>query len=213
MENPNQPKTLQQSDEKRLVNYSAMSSLTLATGNLPEIKKNGIQISKLKKENPRLLKLEIVKLIEMVLSLVNVIRPLSPEAILLTADMISDDFWYLKVEEIKHAFLNGIKGKYSDYKILDRVDAQVFLAWLRSYTASDELIGISEKKSQAHKSKDEEGKNVSILESEGFRKAMHKYLKGRPMPTPSTEEEKESHREMIRKQASEIMKNEKLKKS
>lgn len=55
----------------------------------------------------------------------------------LTADLIIDRFYYLKLEEIKLCFRNAMVSG----KIYDRLDGNIILGWLNEYDAQrDEIV-------------------------------------------------------------------------
>lgn len=74
----------------------------------------------------------------------NVGKNMSDTQIALTADLILESFWYLKLEEIKYCFRRAMQQE----KVYDRLDGNMILGWLRDYDAerTEEAIRISEQK-------------------------------------------------------------------
>lgn len=72
----------------------------------------------------------------------NVSKNMSDTQIALTADLIIESFWYLKLEEIKYCFRRAMRTA----KLFDRLDGNIILGWLRTYDAerTEEAIRISE---------------------------------------------------------------------
>ena len=64
----------------------------------------------------------------------------------LTADLIIDRFYYLKLEEIKLCFRNAMASG----KIYDRLDGNIILGWLNEYDAQRDEIVSSLSINEAH---------------------------------------------------------------
>lgn len=134
---------LQPSSKKGLAIRGDLKSVAL-------IKSHGQQLSKLKREQPLQLISMIVFLIEQIYELANVGKRLSDSAMATTAEMIVEEYYYLKLEEIQLVFKNGAIGKYG--KIYDRIDASVIFDWLLQYDTSEASIAVSEKRAANFKS-------------------------------------------------------------
>ena len=184
---------------------SKNSSIILKTGTLAEIKTHGAQLSKLKKDNSILLLAKTVEILEGIYIFCNIKRDIDPKGIMIIADEIIKDFWYLKIEELDYAIKNGMKGQYG--KVLDRIDGNIIYSWLHGYEKSEEVLRVAEAKGENFKGEENKGRNTSILEMPEFRDRVMKDVLHRPPIQKYTEEEKEAHRAMIRKQADEVMKN------
>ncbi len=62
--------------------------------------------------------------------------------IALTADLIIESFWYLKLEEIKYCFRRAMRTA----KLFDRLDGNIILGWLRDYNTerTEEAMRLSD---------------------------------------------------------------------
>lgn len=49
-----------------------------------------------------------------------------------TVDLLIEDFYYLKVEDLKLCFQNAKKGKYG--KVYDRIDGNIIYGWVEQYS-------------------------------------------------------------------------------
>ncbi len=72
----------------------------------------------------------------------NVGKNMSDMQIALTADMIIESFWHLKLEEIKFCFRRAMRTE----KLYDRLDGNIILGWLEAYDAerTEEAIRVSD---------------------------------------------------------------------
>ena len=59
----------------------------------------------------------------------NVGKNMSDTQIALTADLIIETYWYMKLEEIKYCFRRAMKRE----KLFDRIDGNIILGWLKEY--------------------------------------------------------------------------------
>jgi len=74
----------------------------------------------------------------------NVGKNMNDVQIAMTADMIIESYWYLKLEEIKYCFRRAMRTE----KLFDRLDGNIILQWLEAYDAerTEEVIRLSEQK-------------------------------------------------------------------
>lgn len=74
----------------------------------------------------------------------NVGKNMNDVQIAMTADMIIERFWHLKLEEIKYCFRRAMANE----RLFDRLDGNIIIGWLREYDAerTEEAIRISEQK-------------------------------------------------------------------
>lgn len=70
---------------------------------------------------------------------------MSQRQIGLTVDLILEDYYFLKPEDIRLCFRNAMKGYYG--RVYNRIDGQIILSWLKQY--SDERLETAEQHSQA----------------------------------------------------------------
>lgn len=59
----------------------------------------------------------------------NVGKNMSDTQIALTADLIIESYWYMKLEEIKFCFRRAMRRE----KLFDRLDGNIILGWLKEY--------------------------------------------------------------------------------
>lgn len=72
----------------------------------------------------------------------NVGKNMNDAQIALTVDLIIEQFWYFKLEEIKYCFRRAMMRE----KLFDRLDGNIIIGWLREYDAerTEEAMRISE---------------------------------------------------------------------
>lgn len=78
-----------------------------------------------------------------------------------TADLIIEEFYFLKPDDFKLCFTRAKKGYYG--KVFDRIDGQVIFEWLNQYT-NDRMTTASDTSIQeAERFKDSRGERTSCL--------------------------------------------------
>lgn len=78
-----------------------------------------------------------------------------------TADLIIEEFYFLKPDDFKLCFTRAKKGYYG--KVFDRIDGQVIFEWLNQYI-NDRMITASDTSIQeAERFKDSRGERTSSL--------------------------------------------------
>ena len=82
----------------------------------------------------------------------NVKQSMSDVQIAMTADLILERFWYLKLEEVKKCFRDAIVNE----KVYERLDGSVFLGWLAKYDTerTNIAVDISENEDKAQANND-----------------------------------------------------------
>lgn len=72
----------------------------------------------------------------------NVGKNMNDVQVAMTADLIIEQYWHLKMEEIKYCFRRAM----SEGKLFDRLDGNIILGWLRTYDEerTEEAIRISD---------------------------------------------------------------------
>lgn len=73
----------------------------------------------------------VVLLLEEVVSFFNASNTMEDTQVAFTTDMIIEEYPYFKVDDMKLALRNGMKGKYGE--IYNRLDGSVIMGWLRKY--------------------------------------------------------------------------------
>jgi len=77
----------------------------------------------------------------------NIGKSMDDEQVAQTIEMIQDEFYMLKPEDLKLCFSNAKKGKYG--KVYDRLDGQIIIEWLTTYF-NDRTSYSAEKSFQKH---------------------------------------------------------------
>jgi|GEM_PF-1110318 len=74
----------------------------------------------------------------------NVGKNMNDAQIALTVDLIIEQFWYFKLEEIKYCFRRAMMRE----KLFDRLDGNIIMGWLREYDTerTEEAIRIPEQR-------------------------------------------------------------------
>lgn len=71
----------------------------------------------------------------------NVGKNMNDTQVAKTVDLIIEEFWYLKLEEIKYCFHRAMRTE----RLFDRLDGNIILSWLEAYDAerTEQAIDIS----------------------------------------------------------------------
>jgi hypothetical protein len=79
----------------------------------------------------------------------NLQQPMTPQQLMLTAELIMEEYYYLRVEEFRICFRMAMKGEYGP--VYNRIDGQVFFEWIRKYfTKRDSVTARMVKDQQAN---------------------------------------------------------------
>ena len=72
----------------------------------------------------------------------NVSKNMNDTQIAMTADLIIEHYWHLRIEEIKYCFRNAMRTE----KLYDRLDGNIILGWLQVYDneRTEEAMRISD---------------------------------------------------------------------
>ena len=68
----------------------------------------------------------------------NLQQPMSPQQLMLTAELIMEEYYYLRVEEFKMCFRMAMKGEYGP--VYNRIDGQVFFEWIRKFFSKRDAV-------------------------------------------------------------------------
>lgn len=101
----------------------AQSGLTIEKANISP------QISKLRNENKANLKIIVAKIINEVCLLLQL--EINPDQKVFCANMIIQEFWYLKIDDIVLCFKNGVNNHYG--KIYGKFNYETMTEWLTQY--------------------------------------------------------------------------------
>lgn len=61
----------------------------------------------------------------------NLQQPMNAQQLSLTAELIMEDYYYLRVEELQICFRMAMKGEFGP--LYNRIDGQVFFEWIKKY--------------------------------------------------------------------------------
>lgn len=77
----------------------------------------------------------------------NVGKNMSDTQVAITVDLILEEYWYLKLEEIKYCFRRAMRRE----KLYDRLDGNIIMGWLEQYDAerTEEAVRLSEQRETA----------------------------------------------------------------
>ncbi len=94
----------------------------------------------------------------------NLQQPMNPQQLMLTAELIMEEYYYLRVEEFRICFRMAMKGEYGP--IYNRIDGQVFFEWIRKYfTKRDAVTARMVKDQQANNNIYEMFQHPQIMEA------------------------------------------------
>jgi len=68
----------------------------------------------------------------------NLQQPMNKQQLLLTAELIMEKYYYLRVEELRVCFRMAMKGEFGP--VYNRIDGQVFFEWILKYMPTRQLI-------------------------------------------------------------------------
>jgi len=68
----------------------------------------------------------------------NLQQPMNPQQLMLTAELIMEEYYYLRVDEFRICFRMAMKGEYGP--IYNRIDGQVFFEWIRKYFSKRDAV-------------------------------------------------------------------------
>jgi hypothetical protein len=68
----------------------------------------------------------------------NLQQPMTPQQLMLTAELIMEEYYYLRVEEFRLCFRMAMKGEYGP--VYNRIDGQIFFEWIRKYFSKRDAV-------------------------------------------------------------------------
>jgi hypothetical protein len=68
----------------------------------------------------------------------NLQQPMNPHQLMLTAELIMEEYYYLRVEEFRLCFRMAMKGEYGP--VYNRIDGQIFFEWIRKYFSKRDAV-------------------------------------------------------------------------
>ena len=63
---------------------------------------------------------------------------MTPQQLMLTAELIMEEYYYLRVEEFKICFRMAMKGEFGP--VYNRIDGQVFFEWIRKFFSKRDAV-------------------------------------------------------------------------
>ncbi len=103
----------------------------------------------------------MVKVLNDLLDFFNVGKTMGAVQVASTADLIIEEFYFLKPDDFKLCFNRAKKGYYG--KVYDRIDGQVILEWLSMYTNERMTTASDTSILEADRMKFPEGERTSSL--------------------------------------------------
>ena len=68
----------------------------------------------------------------------NLQQPMNAQQLALTAELILEDYYYLRVDELQVCFRMAMKGEFGP--LYNRIDGQVFFEWIKKFMAKRQAI-------------------------------------------------------------------------
>ena len=68
----------------------------------------------------------------------NLQQPMNAQQLMLTAELIMEEYYYLRIEELRVCFRMAMKGEFGP--VYNRIDGQVFFEWITKYMPKRQLI-------------------------------------------------------------------------
>lgn len=110
----------------------------------------------------------MVNVLNDLINFFNVGKSMSAVQVAQTADLVIEEFYYLKPDDLKLCFTKAKKGAYG--KLYDRIDGQIILEWLRQYDQERCVLAEMASRSNAHNWDIPEGERTSDKLNETFHK-------------------------------------------
>jgi hypothetical protein len=96
-------------------------------------------LSELKKHKGEKVALEVlVALMDECQQYFNLQQPMNAQQLMLTAELIMEEYYYLRIEELRVCFRMAMKGVFGP--VYNRIDGQVFFEWIIKYMPKRQLI-------------------------------------------------------------------------
>jgi len=68
----------------------------------------------------------------------NLQQPMNAQQLALTAELMLEDYYYLRVDELQLCFRMAMKGEFGP--VYNRIDGQVFFEWIRKFMTKRQAI-------------------------------------------------------------------------
>lgn len=119
----------------------------------------------------------VVILLSEVVDFFNASNTMNDSQVAITTDLIIEEYPYFKIDDLKLAFRNAMKGRYGE--IYNRLDGSVIMGWLNQYNrercAKADVISYNEHKVRVQEESglyyDDYRKQLKVLASHGDKSA------------------------------------------
>ncbi len=126
-------------EKNALVNLSSSANSTEVTLQKILASKTSPALSELKKNKGEQTALGVlVALMDECQQYFNLQQPMNAQQLMLTAELIMEEYYYLRIEELRMCFRMAMKGEFGP--VYNRIDGQVFFEWIVKYMPKRQLI-------------------------------------------------------------------------
>lgn len=126
-------------EKNALVNLSSSANSTEVTLQKILASKTSPALSELKKNKGEQTALGVlVALMDECQQYFNLQQPMNAQQLMLTAELIMEEYYYLRIEELRVCFRMAMKGEFGP--VYNRIDGQVFFEWIVKYMPKRQLI-------------------------------------------------------------------------
>lgn len=126
-------------EKNALANLSSSANSTEVTLQKILASKTSPALSELKKNKGEQTALGVlVALMDECQQYFNLQQPMNAQQLMLTAELIMEEYYYLRIEELRVCFRMAMKGEFGP--VYNRIDGQVFFEWIVKYMPKRQLI-------------------------------------------------------------------------
>ena len=102
-------------------------------------RKTSPALSELKKNRGERAAIEVlVALMDNCQAYFNLQQPMSAQQLITTAELIMEEYYYLRIDEFQLCFKSAMKGEYGP--LYNRIDGQVFFEWIKKFMITRQSI-------------------------------------------------------------------------
>ena len=177
-------------EKNALANLSSSANNTEVTLQKILASKTSPALSELKKNKGEQTALGVlVALMDECQQYFNLQQPMNAQQLMLTAELIMEEYYYLRIEELRVCFRMAMKGEFGP--VYNRIDGQVFFEWIVKYMPKRQLITDRMKQEQqttnniyeifAHPQMNEAMKDVvTKLDAKMLQEPVKEIIRGKP---------------------------------
>jgi hypothetical protein len=126
-------------ERKEIVSLNNSASSTEAALHQVLASKTSPALSEIKKQKGEQVALGVlVTLMDECQQYFNLQQPMNPQQLMLTAELIMEEYYYLRVDEFRICFRMAMKGEFGP--VYNRIDGQVFFEWIRKFMGKRQAI-------------------------------------------------------------------------